>query len=140
MPLTYRILPDFGLVHVRYSGEVDFAETGALFANYLQDPAYRPGQKQLIDFSAITGFSADYTAMMAMQARKTDAFVLPDRETLIVYFAPTPDTFRIARFALQGWEGVPGVIVRILTEPAAVCAFLGLPEDGMTDLVDLPAP
>lgn len=106
----------------------------------MQDPDYRPGQKQLIDFSAVTGFSADYTAMMAMQARKTDAFVLPDLETLIVYFAPTPETFRIARFALQGWDSVPGVIVRVLTEPSAVSAFLGLPESSLASLVDQPAP
>jgi hypothetical protein len=136
VPITYTILPDRGLVYVRYTGIVDFAETGALFAAYLRDPAYRPGQKQLIDFSAVTGFDSDYTRLMAVQAKKAESFVLPGTETLIVYYAPTPETFRIARFALHSWEDAPGVIVRVLTEPAAIRAFLGLPEGSLAALLE----
>lgn len=140
MTLSYRILPDRGLVYVRYGTRVDFTESGALFAAYTHDPDFRPGQKQLVDFSDVTSIDTDYVRLLALQAKKVDTFVVPAGETLMVYFAPTPETDRIARWALRSWDGVAGVVVRVLNDEAAALAFLGQPESSFADLFESAAP
>ncbi len=136
MSLSYRILPNRGLVYVRYGSRVDFAESGALFAAYSRDPDFRPGQKQLVDFSNVTEIDTDYARLLAVQAAKIEAFVYPAGETLMVYFAPTPETDRVARWALRSWDGVAGVVVRIFNDEAAALSFLGQPEQRFSDLFE----
>jgi hypothetical protein len=134
--LSYRIFLDRGLVYVRYGSRVDFSDSGALFAAYTRDPDFRPGQKHLVDFSAVTDIDTDYARLLAVQAAKADAFVFPTGETLMVYFAPTPETDRVARWALRTWEGVNGVVVRVLNDEAAALSFLGQPEESFADLFE----
>jgi hypothetical protein len=140
LSLTYRIFPDRGLVFVRYGHRVDFSESGAVFAAYARDPDFRPGQKHLVDFSAVTEIDSDYTRLLALQAFKADTFVVPAGETLMVYYAPTPETYRVARWALRSWEGIPGVVVRLLNDEAAALAFLGQPEESFADLFESATP
>lgn len=140
MSLTYRIFPDRGLVYVRYGARVDFAESGAMFAAYTRDPDFRPGQKHLVDFSAVTEIDTDYTRLLAVQAAKADTFVFPAGETLMVYYAPNPETDRVARWALRTWDGVAGVVCRVLNDEAAALGFLGQPEDSFAALFESAAP
>lgn len=139
MPLTYRILRDQGIVHVRYDGIIDFIETGTVLARYFADPEFRPAQKQLIDLSRATGLDTRFVEMMALQARTTEA-VTAAAETLLAFYAPTPATYRLALTGFNAWTHVPGVVARIATDDHAVETFLGLPEGSLAALLDPAAP
>ncbi|MFP4273423.1 MAG: hypothetical protein ACLFRU_00210 [Paracoccaceae bacterium] len=139
MPASFRILPDLGLVHVRYEGAVRLAETAALFAEYAGHPDRGAGQKQLVDLSAITSFERDYVTLVQLQAQKADIFPSGEGDTMIVYLAPSDMAFDLARLILRSWDGIPGVIATAQRSEAEALSLLGL--DGMTlaDLARRPA-
>jgi hypothetical protein len=126
MSVSFRILPGLGLVHVRYRGNMVIRETIAVFADYMQHPDCRPGQKHLVDLSGVTGFDNDFTAIMEMQAIKAGQFVGQPVETLLAYYAPTRLARRVASFVLRSWEGSDHVVARVLDTEAEALAFLGL--------------
>ena len=66
MSVQFRILPDRGLVVVRYTGHVAIDDTMRATRAYVSHPHYAPGQKQLVDFSAITGYEKDYVRFIIL--------------------------------------------------------------------------
>ena len=74
MPASFRILPERGLVYVQYSGFIRLADTQRLIQAYLAHPDRHPGQKQLVDLAAVTGFEQDFVGLMAVQAAKAAIF------------------------------------------------------------------
>lgn len=139
MSLTYRILPDLGLVHVRYEGLIDFVETGTVLARYFADPLFRPAQKQLVDVSRATGIDTRFAEMLALQARTTAA-ITPRAETLLAFYAPTPATARFALSGVNAWTHMPGVVARLFSDEPGLAAFLGLPESTLARLLDPATP
>jgi hypothetical protein len=134
MPASFRIYPERDLVHVRYTGHARVDEGHAAFGAYLKHPDYRPGQKQLVDLSGITGFEADFAELIALQARKAEAFLTDGPPTMIVYFATTPEALRMCQMILRSWEGISSVIARVLESEEDALAVLG---DRATRLEDL---
>ncbi|RMD91316.1 MAG: hypothetical protein D6811_09200 [Alphaproteobacteria bacterium] len=134
MPVNFRIMPERGLVYVRYDGPARFADTMKAFGAYMSHPDARPGQKQLVDLSAVTGMEIDFPKMMEMQARKADLFGSA-AETLIVYYAPTAEARRLARHAMRSWEGLPGVVPLMAETEAQALELLGLSEGGISELM-----
>ena len=141
MSVSFRILTDLGVVHVRYRGRVVIRETIAAFTDYMNHPDCRPGQKQLVDLSGVTGFDNDFASILEMQAIKADHFVGQPVETLLAYYAPSRLARRIASFVLRSWEGSDHLVARVLDTEAEALAFLGLspltrfdelPQDGNT--------
>jgi hypothetical protein len=132
MPLSYRIYPDLGLVYVRYEGFIEPAETQRGFIQYMQDPQFRPGQKQFVDFSAVTGYSNDYATLLAIQAKKAEAFV-SQLETLIVYYAPTTQAREVAHLAARSWDDVGGVAAAVQTSMEDALAVLGLSDSALAE-------
>ena len=63
MPASFRILPERGLVYVQYSGFIRLADTQRLIQAYLAHPDRHPGQKQLVDLAAVTGFEQDFVGV-----------------------------------------------------------------------------
>jgi len=135
MSVTYRILPDRGLVYVRYEGYTRLDDTLALFARYAVDPQMRPGQKQLVDLSAITGFEQDFTKLMQVQAQKVDVFATGGVQTLLVYYAPTPLGRELAGLALRSWEPFDAVIALIQEDEAQSLELLGQREHSFAELL-----
>lgn len=135
MPLTYRILPAKGLVYVKYTGLVTPTETARVFAEYASHPDRRPGQKQLVDLSAITGIAADYPDIMAMQARKAQTFLEGPVPVLIAYHAPTQLGWRMSAMILKSWKGLPGLVARVFHDEEAALDFLGLRERSFAALL-----
>ncbi len=136
MPLTYRIFPSHGLVYVRYEGFALLDETISAFSDYAAHPDWRPGQKQLVDLSRVTGFERNFPKLFELQARKADQFYRPGVETLIVYLATTPTVWDMCRSILRSWEGVRGVVPRVQDTEAGALAILGLSETRIADFLE----
>lgn len=127
MPGSYRIHADLGLVHVRYAGHVTLQDTRDLLAGFFRDPQRTAGLKQLIDLSGVTGFERDLVGLMALQARKADAFGPPGvAQTLLVYLAPSRAGLKMARQIERSWSGIVQVVVSVQTDLDAALDVLGL--------------
>lgn len=135
MPVTFRILPDLGLVYVRYEGFALVAESLAAFADYARHPQCRPGQKQLIDLSGITGFEKNFVQLLKLQAKKAEVFTGHGAQTLIVYYAPDPEAFAMARLIERSWEPFPAVIALVQDNEPGALSILGLPGQTFADLL-----
>ena len=128
MPIAFRILPDHGLVYVRYHGHATVQEGSDAFSTYLAHPAFRPGQRQLVDLSAVSGVEQDFPRLFAFQARKAAALMTGPEPEMFVYLAPTDISLRIARLIQRSWEGLDGAIVRVATDWSGAMDILGLPQ------------
>ncbi|QDC10172.1 hypothetical protein FHY55_13350 [Oceanicola sp. D3] len=138
MPLSYRIHPQIGLVFVKYHGHAAISETFEAFGRYMADPAYRPGQKQLVDLSAVTSFEKDYAALLEVQAKKAEAF-LRGPETIICYYAPTPETREMANIVMRSWDELDAIVAVVQDTEAGSLEVLGLAEKTFDALAKRPA-
>lgn len=141
MPAAFQILPQLGLVYVRYSGIMLVEDSLAAFGAYARHPDARPGQRHLIDLSRITDMERDFARIMQLQAAKGENLAQREAETLMVYFANTPISRRAAALAKNSWSEEHGVIALVQETEAASCEALGLPfrTFDALDLADLPA-
>ena len=136
MSATYRILPERGLVYVRYEGFVTMDQSVAVIGGYINDPARRPGQMQLVDLSAVTGFEFDFVRLMALQAQKAGIFLDGnDMQTLLVYYAPHDEGYEMAKLILRSWQGVPAIMATIQRHESEALDILGQPERRMDELL-----
>ena len=136
MSVSFKILPERGLVYVRYDGHAAVADTLRVFAEYARHPDCRPGQKQLVDLSGIASFETDFAKLLELQARKADVFMAEGVQTLIVYHAPTPETRRMARLIERSWEPFSSVVALVQEDEANALALLGQRETRFSDLLE----
>jgi hypothetical protein len=136
LPASFTILPERGLVYVRYDGFVTLDDTARAIADYMRHPGRRPGQMQLIDLSSVTGFENNIVRLMEMQAQKADMFRPADGvQTLLVYYAPEPEGFEMAKLVLRSWQGVTSVMATIQRHESDALDILGQPERRLEDLL-----
>ncbi|MCB1389647.1 MAG: hypothetical protein KDK12_10990 [Rhodobacteraceae bacterium] len=136
MPASFTILPERGLVYVRYDGYVSLDDTAGAVADYMRHPLCRPGQMQLVDLSNITGFENDIVRLMNLQAQKADMFRPADGvQTLLVYYAPHDEGFEMAKLILRSWQGVTSVMATIQRHESDALDILGQPERRMEELL-----
>ena len=128
MPVSFRIFPDRGLVFVTYEGFALLDDSFRAFGAYAAHRHFRPGQKQLVDLSGVTGIETDYVKLFALQARKADVFLGTGAQTLLVYYAPTPVSFAMAESVLRSWEPSGAVIPLVQQDEAEALEILGQPE------------
>ena len=131
MPVQFRILSERGLVYVQYAGHAGVQEGFEAFAAYLMHPEYRPGQKQLVDLSAVTDLEQDFPRLFELQAGKAAAFMAGMDPVLLVYLAPTEISLKMARLIQRSWEGLDGAIVRVATDWDGAMDILGLRRDAL---------
>lgn len=110
-------------------------ESSAAFARYVQHPDYRQGQKQLIDLDGVTEISADFPALMKLQAVKAGYLHGPAWQTLIAYMATRPETLRFAHLIQRSWDGIDGVVACVFAEETAALEFLGLRATRIAELI-----
>ncbi|AHM05388.1 hypothetical protein roselon_03117 [Roseibacterium elongatum DSM 19469] len=120
---------------MRYSGVVGIGESFESFRSYAAHPLARPGQRFLIDLSQATGIEEDIPGLMAFQAEMACTFMAGIAPSFILYFAPTPATYAIARMAQRSWDGMEKPAVVIQQDEAQAFSLLGLPEVRLSDLV-----
>ncbi len=135
MAVTFRVFPARGVVFVRYSGFVGLAESAAAFDAYAMHPDFRPGQKQLVDLSGITGWERDYVTFLAMQAHKAGVLLADNVQTLMVFHAPTPVAREFAQTVLRSWEPSGAVIPMMQETEAEALRLLDQPETRFEDLL-----
>ncbi|WP_428925516.1 hypothetical protein [Marinibacterium sp. SX1] len=111
-------------------------DTLTVFGEYMQHPDCRPGQKQLVDLEAITGFERDFTRLFEVQAKKVEVFASGGIETLLVYYAPTRIAREMSQLILRSWEPFDGVIPLIQDTEAGALALLGQPETSFAALLE----
>lgn len=136
MSVTFQILPARGLVYVRYEGFAKVADTSAALTEYAAHPDCRPGQKQLVDMTRMTGFEPAYGDLMAVQAQKADLFAAQGTETLLVYLVSNRENTDLVRLILNSWEATDGVVPIIQTEEHKALQILGQPEISIKALLD----
>lgn len=123
--ISYEIFPELGLVYVQYRGHALLDDTFAAFKRYMDDPGYRPGQKQLVDLSRVTSFEKDYVRLLSLQAKKAEAFT-KGQETLVVYITPTESPLSLAELVSRSWEDVSNVVPIIVRTEEEALGVLGI--------------
>ncbi len=141
MSVSFEILPDRGLVYVRYIGTALVSESARCFGQYAAHKDFAPGQKQLVDLSGVTGYERDYPRIFDLQMRKADVFMDGVTQTLLVYFAPTQTAMSLASLIARSWDGVPGTCPRIVdTCEEDALRLLGQPESLFAELFQTACP
>lgn len=136
MPASFTILPDRGLVYVRYHGHVTLDDTAAAVEAYMRHPLCRAGQMQLVDLSEVSGYRFDYVRLLELQAQKADMFRPADGiQTLLVYYAPHDEGYEMAKLILRSWQGVTSVMATIQRHESEALDILGQPERRMVELL-----
>lgn len=136
MPVSFRILPEHGIVYVRYEGFALLDETLQAFGEYAAHPLARPGQKHLIDLAEVTGIEQDYVKMMRVQAGKADALMGTGQQTLMVYYAPTRLSYEMSKFILRSWEGIEAVVPLVQQDETQALALLGVDRNSFAELLE----
>ena len=135
MSVDVTILRQRGLVYIRYSGFAWLDDTIAALDAYAAHPDFRPGQKQLVDMSRVTGIERDYVKFMKLQARKAEVFLSAEAQTLLVCYAPNRMASAMAELMVRSWEPSGAVIPMIQPDEAAALHILGQPEDSFEALL-----
>lgn len=137
MPISFRIVPDRGLLLVRFHGFVTTAEIKAASEAYVVEPRFAPGQRQLVDLSDITDYDIDYVAFMKLQADKAERLALAGVQSIVAYIAPTPVSQEVSALFVRTWADVDAVVPVVQPTREAALALLGEPEDSLADLLAL---
>ncbi len=140
LAIQYLILPDLHLIYVRYDGVVTAMETLAAMQDCARQPNFNPAFRNLVDFSRATSFVVDYPEIMRVQAAAAGLLVPKDRAPILVYFAPTAESQRVAQLVLRSWEGVTPMVGVILAEREQVLAVLGLEGSSLDSLLESATP
>ena len=135
MALTFRILPKHNLVYVKYTGHMSIADSYAKLAEYQNHPEYSPDQRHFVDLSEATSYDTDATALMKMQAEKTEVITSGQGPLILAYFAPHEVAMAAARATLRSWEGLDHVVPVLCDTVDAMFDVLGLPVDSLDDLL-----
>ena len=135
MSISFQILPDRGLVYVRYTGVARVVDSFAAFMDYRNHPDFRPGQRHLVDLSRVTSFEKDFVRVLELQSLKAETFLDTSADTLMVYFAPSDATLRMARLAANSWSTTPHVIPLVAINEAGALELLGCPERDIASLL-----
>lgn len=136
MTVSFRILKNHGLVYVRYVGRARLTETMTAFGDYATHPDFRPGQKQLVDLSGLTGWDGDFLELMKIQARKAEALTCRESQTMLVYYAPTALSFKLSKLALNSWDGLDGIVALVQQSEMGCLTLLGVAERSFAQLLE----
>ena len=135
MSLSFRILKSHGLVYVRYEGFARLEDTMRVFGEYAQHPDCRPGQKQLVDLSDVTGIEENFAELMKLQAAKADVFMAEGAQTIIVYYAPNSLSRRMCNMIVRSWEPFDSVVALVIEDEGQALSVLGLAETSIAQLL-----
>lgn len=135
MAIRFRILPDRGLVVVRYSGFATIDDTMGATKSYIAHPDYAIGQKQLVDFGGITDYERDYVRFMQMQATKVGRFANSGVQSLVVYVAPTQISQELSALFIRSWDNVDAVVPMVQHSESEALTLLGQPEKSLDMLL-----
>jgi hypothetical protein len=129
MPLGFRILPELGVIAVRYVGLARLDETIVQLQACATHPDFHPAFRHVVDLRALTDFERDVLGFFKMQAAAIDTFpenTQGEHPFHMVMLAPSGPAWEMADQVRRTWEGLGLTIVRIVDTPEAVVDLLGL--------------
>jgi hypothetical protein len=129
MAIAFRILPDLGLIVVRYDGIARLHETMVVLAACASHPDFHPAYRHVVDLRAVTDFERDIMGFFKMQASAIETFAdntLGEHPFHMVMLAPHGVPWEMADLVRRTWEGLGLTIVRVLDAPEGVVDLLGL--------------
>lgn len=135
MTVSFKILNEFDVVYVKYTGPADIKGAISLFDAYLRDPDCRPGQKQFVDLSEVAEPVGDYIEMMKLMAKLADQFTQDGPQTLLVCYAPSELSRKVALMGQKSWTNSEQVVYRVIEDEAEALAFLGLTAKSISKLL-----
>lgn len=138
MSVRVTLLPRRNLLVATYSGVAGLAETVAAAEAAARHPDFHPAMRHLVDVSAITDYERDFPGFFAMQARVMDSFAPEPHGLVIAFFAPSRVGQQMAELARRSWDGLDHAIIRIFDHEEAALDFLGLAEERIGALLELP--
>lgn len=136
MSVTFQILPEDGLVYVRYGQVANVPDTRAAMNTFLNDPNHRPGLKHFVDMSDVEHIEHDVPEFFRLQLNKVESFFHNEAQTMIVYYAPHEVAFEFALLCQRSWEMFPQVACMIQQEEAQALALLGMPQRSLAELLE----
>lgn len=136
MPVSFRILPRHFLAYFRPEGWFGIAEGISASDAYRSSPDYRKGMRQLVDFSALTGWERDFAAIMREQARQVDVHDDPRRPVLIVILAPNDEALSLAQAIQVPWARTQRAVVVIVETEAEALAVLGIDAPSVAEVIE----
>lgn len=131
----FRILPDRGLIYVRYDGWLRLPDAEALMVEYYAHPDMRPDMKRLFDLSGLTGFDVDFPRLLAIHAENTHVYAEKKADMMMIVHAPTEVSREFGQLLVAPWRGVSGMVATVQSEEAAALAILGQPEQSFADML-----
>ncbi|MFN4058845.1 MAG: hypothetical protein ACK4HW_11805 [Roseinatronobacter sp.] len=129
MGIAFRILPDLGLIAVRYEGVAQLQETMVVLSACAAHPDFHPAFRHVVDLRAVTDFERDMLGFFKMQAQAIEKFpqnILGEFPFHMVMLAPPGAPWEMADLVRRTWEGLGLTIVRVVDTPDAVVDLLGL--------------
>lgn len=134
MPLTYTILPDLGVVYVKYWGVLNIAETVETFTRFTQDPDFRPDLRHLVDLAEVVEYERSFTELMKLQALKASALEPGPSPAYLIYYAPTRLSLTLAHQILKSWDGLDHLVARVVQSQDEALMLAGLTQRRFADL------
>ena len=136
MASEFTILKQRGLVLIRHSGFLTFADSMAAFLAYHNHPDFHPAQNALVDFAPVTRYEHDPVRLIAFQAQMIDrlppSFSTPP---LLIFHAPAGSPGHpLAHAILKSWDGLGLRIPRITETEAEALDIAGQPERSFASL------
>jgi hypothetical protein len=127
MPIEFSTSLDLDLVYSRWFGVVDMAQFRDAFAAYLTDAHYRLGRDELVDFTELEGFEADFKKIWAGLHMVNAQYPGQQVRTRTVLLAPGDVIYGQSRMFQTLAENAQGVRVEVYRDQADALNALSLP-------------
>jgi len=127
MSIETLIFPTLGLMYTRFEGHITVPDAKQAFQAYLGHEDFAPGQKQFIDFTDVSSFSADYAELLQFIANMDAGTSKTQTTSLFVYLAPSALAREMSATAAKAWSASPDIAVRIADTEEAALEILGVP-------------
>ena len=129
MSVAFKVLPDAGVVLVRFSGEVDGAQQIASFVDYARHPQFDGRQHALLDLSDCTLENSYFEDIQRLAYRMRSYYQVRDRCSRTSVYAPGDVVFGMSRMYQSITDGVSPWKLGVFRTRAEALRFLDIPPD-----------
>ena len=136
MSVDFHIMPQYGLVYIRFGPTANVPDSRAMLQSYLSHPDFCFGQSQLVDLSHVRDIKHDFVDFFKLQMFKADVFRDNDVQTMIMYYAPHEKAYEVARLCQNSWNAIPSAVAIIQEDEAQSLSVLGLPHRSFAELLE----
>ena len=138
MPVSFRVIPDYSLVHIVYTGHVTIKDLKEEFPKCYQHPDHRAGMSQVSDLSQIDSIDIGFDELFAYAKQSLRDHSVRAVPITLCYVGASDTT----RNALDMYEGLTGAAQIPITayeveSYADVLAVLDLPPEAIEAFSEL---